>query len=130
VLRILYVEDNDDNVFMLKMRLELCWRRRMARCNHFHGRPSVTPRNPRPTNKWRSQGVPWSCWPSALDTVSDIVDMLETWESRPWGGFRSMNGDVDPFAVTAGAFVRARFPPMLGWCGHHDSHFLRTFRTK
>ena len=24
VLRILYVEDNDDNVFMLKMRLELC----------------------------------------------------------------------------------------------------------
>jgi hypothetical protein len=41
-----------------------------------------------------------------------------------------MNGYVDPFAVTAGAFVGACFPPMLGWCGHHDSHFLGAFRTK
>ena len=36
VIKVLYVEDNDDNVYMLKMRLELLgdsrfWRRRTAR---------------------------------------------------------------------------------------------------
>ena len=34
-----------------------------------------------------------------------------------------MNGHVNPFAVTAGAFVGACFPPMLGWCGHHEFSF-------
>jgi hypothetical protein len=46
------------------------------------------------------------------------------------GGFPSMNGHVNPFAVTTGAFVGACFPPMLGCCRHHDSHFLRALYRK
>jgi hypothetical protein len=41
-----------------------------------------------------------------------------------------MKGHVNPFAVTVGALVGACFPPILGWCRHDDSHFLRALWTK
>ena len=41
-----------------------------------------------------------------------------------------MNGNVNPFAVTADALVGACFPSFLGWCRHHNAHFLRALRTK
>ena len=40
------------------------------------------------------------------------------------------NGHVNPFAVTADASVGACFPPVLGWCRRHDSHFVRALCTK
>jgi hypothetical protein len=41
-----------------------------------------------------------------------------------------MNGHVDPFAVTADAFVGACFPSLLRWRRPHDPHFLRAFCTE
>jgi hypothetical protein len=42
----------------------------------------------------------------------------------------SMKGHGNPFSVTVDALVGARFPPILGWCRHNDSHFLRALCTK
>ena len=44
--------------------------------------------------------------------------------------FRSMKVHGNPFSVTVDALVGARFPPILGWCRHNDSHFLRALCTK
>ncbi len=42
----------------------------------------------------------------------------------------SMKGHGNPFSVTIGALVSARFPPIMGWRRHDDSHFLRALCTK
>ena len=44
--------------------------------------------------------------------------------------FRSMKVRGNPFSVTVDALVGARFPPIMGWCRHNDSHFLRALCTK
>jgi hypothetical protein len=62
--------------------------------------------------------------------MGDIVGVLETWEAATGAALPSMNGRVNPFAATAGAFVGERFPAVLGWCCHPDSHFLRALCTK
>ena len=41
-----------------------------------------------------------------------------------------MKGRRNPFSVTVDALVGARFPPIMGWCRHNDSHFLRALGTK
>jgi len=35
-----------------------------------------------------------------------------------------------PFSVTVEALVDARFPPIMGWRRHNDSHFLRALCAK
>jgi hypothetical protein len=42
----------------------------------------------------------------------------------------SRKGHGHPFPVTVGALIGACFPPILRWCRHDDSHFLRAVRTK
>ena len=50
--------------------------------------------------------------------------------SRGICGFRSMKGHGNSFSMTIDALVGARFLPIMGWCRHNDSHFLRALRTK
>jgi hypothetical protein len=42
----------------------------------------------------------------------------------------SMKGHGNSFPVTIDALVGARFLPIMGWCRHNDSHFLRALCTK
>ena len=42
----------------------------------------------------------------------------------------SMKGHGNPFSVTVDALVGARFLPIMGWCRHNNSHFLRALCTK
>ena len=42
----------------------------------------------------------------------------------------SMKSHVHRFPVTIDALVGAGLLPILGWCRHNDSHFLRTLGTK
>jgi hypothetical protein len=42
----------------------------------------------------------------------------------------SRKGRGNSFPVTVGALVGACFPPILGWCRHYGSHFLRALGTK
>ena len=42
----------------------------------------------------------------------------------------SMKRHGHPFPVTGDALKGACFPPILGWCRHDDSHFLRALGTK
>src|SRR6202022_3301287 len=50
--------------------------------------------------------------------------------SRRWGDTPSMKRHGYPFPVTGDALKGARFLPILGWCRHDDSHFLRALGTK
>jgi hypothetical protein len=50
--------------------------------------------------------------------------------SRRWGDTPSMKRHGHPFPVTGDALKGACFLPILGWCRHDDSHFLRALGTK
>ena len=50
--------------------------------------------------------------------------------SRRWGDTPSMKRHGHPFPVTGDALKGACFLPILGWCHHDDSHFLRALGTK
>jgi hypothetical protein len=50
--------------------------------------------------------------------------------SRRWGDTPSMKRHGHPFPVTGNALKGACFLPILGWCRHDDSHFLRALGTK
>jgi hypothetical protein len=50
--------------------------------------------------------------------------------SRCWGDTLSMKRHGHPFPVTGDALKGACFLPILGWCRHDDSHFLRALGTK
>jgi hypothetical protein len=41
-----------------------------------------------------------------------------------------MQDYTNRFSMTVDAFIGARFPPIMGWCRHNDSHFLRALWTK
>jgi hypothetical protein len=47
-----------------------------------------------------------------------------------WGDTPSMKRHGHPFPVTGGALKGACFLPILGWCRHDESHFLRALGTK
>jgi hypothetical protein len=47
-----------------------------------------------------------------------------------WGDAPSMKRHGHPFPVTGDALKGACFLPILGWCRHDDSHFLRALGTK
>jgi hypothetical protein len=50
--------------------------------------------------------------------------------SRRWGDTPSMKRHGHPFPVAGDALKGACFLPILGWCRHDDSHFLRALGTK
>src|ERR1700680_3285977 len=60
--------------------------------------------------------------------MSDTV--ARSLRSRRWGDTPSMKRHGHPFPVTGDALKGACVLPILGWCRHDDSHFLRALGTK